>query len=194
MYRRRRYRRRTVRKSIKSIQHITNVNAQSPATVTSTTHIFANAGNYATTGTASTTIYGALSNREQENTIGNHIGKTNITINFRAPSASGVFEIVVWKRERQSAVPTPGTGMPTDAVMNTRGCQTAFREEMPGRVVYFDSIAVAPEQPRVKHISIPWAKFRMSKIRTGDFYGITIFNRTTGSIFIDIYTRYKEYT
>lgn len=166
---------------------------QSPISGTQTTHIFANAGAYSTTGIATTTVATALSNREQENTIGSDIGNTTIDLTFRGASASGSYQIAVWKRERQNSVPVAGTGLPSNANIISFGLQSAMRTEMPGRVLYFDTIGVATGQPRSKKILINWKKFRLGKMRQGDFYGITIFNNGTTDGDIDIQTRYKEY-
>lgn len=182
-----------MRPSIKSVQHITAVMGQSVVTVTSLTHIFANASTYLTTGVGVTTPYAGTANREQENQIGSKIGTTIISISARDLTASGILEYAVWKRERQPAVPVAGTGLPSNARMLAVGTQTAMREEMPGRILHYGKVAVAPEQPRAWTVKINWAKFRLQTIRTGDFYGITFFNRSADTIVVDVETRYKEF-
>ncbi len=175
------------------IQHMTAIIGQAPAVNASTTHIIANAGAYATTGVGSTVARSSLSNREQENQIGSLIGKATIDIGFREVTASGIAEIVVWKRERQPSVPVPGTGLPADATMTSLGTQSAFRSEMPGRVLHFSLVALTAETTRTKKIIMNWNKFKLAKIRQGDFYGITIFNRSATGLAFDMQTRYKEY-
>lgn len=197
MYRRRRRSfRRAPRSYAKSIQHVTaSINA-APANNTATHHIMANAGAYSTTGTALTTVATALSNREQENTVGSKIGKTTIDLAFRntADTINSIVDVVVWKRERQGAVPVAGTGLPSDANITSKGAQVAFREEMPGRVLHYSQVAISNSSPRVKKIVINWKKFRMQTIRTGDFYGVSVFNRGGGATFFcNIEVRYKEW-
>ncbi len=192
-----RYRRRRsmmVQRARKSIQHVTSVIAQNPGNNLSVTHIFANAGAFLLTGTSVATARSALSNREQENEIGSDIGGTTLIIGLRNTAVPQIVDVVVWKRERQSAVPIPGTGLPTDANITTVGAQMAFRQEMPGRVFHYQRVAIATNQPRVIKIALNWKKFRMGKIRQGDFYGVTVFNRAgAATFFADIETRYKEW-
>lgn len=192
MYRRRR-RQRFAKARRPSVQHITSTMNNSVLTVTSLTHFFANAGAYQLTGTAATTARESLSNREQENTIGSLVGSTTIDVSIRTITSPGTIEYVVFKRERQSSVPVAGTGLPADATVTASGLQSAYRTEMPGRVVHFGQIGVAENQPRVFKIKIPWSKFKMQTMRQGDWYGITIFNRNTTTCQIDVQTRYKEY-
>jgi len=119
---------------------------------------------------------------------------TAIDIGVRDQEANGMIEIIVWKRERQGNVPVPGTGLPPTATVLTSGMQMAFRSEMPGRVYKYIKRAIAPEQPANIHIDQKWYKFKVSTIRQGDFYGVSIFNRnTTSAVIIDIETRYKEH-
>lgn len=192
MFRRSRRRSRPRRRIRNSIQHVTAVMGQSPTSGTSVTHFIGNAGTYQLTGTDVQTATATLSNREQEYTIGSHLGTSTINITFRGASASGSYQIVVFKRERQAAVPINGTGLPALARIIAVGMQMAFREEMPGRVLHFQTVGIALNQPRALVLKIPWAKYKLSKMRSGDWYGISIFNQGTTDGEFDIQTRTKE--
>jgi len=191
----RRFRRnaRTMARRPKSIQHVTASMNNTPALGTQTVHIFANASTYLTAGTPSTTARATTANREQECEIGSRIGKTTIDVTLRGVTASGSIEYVVWKRERQQTVPIVGLGLPNDPAIVTNGMQQLYREFLPGRCLRFGVKPVAAEQPSKIHLVINWAKFGMATIRTGDFYGISVFNRTDAILSVDFQVRYKEW-
>lgn len=153
--------------------------------------IAANAGAYLTTASPVTTVATITSNREQENTIGNEITRINYNITMR-PSASSAISICVLKVERAAAVPVLGTGLPTQARIVAVGLQTACREAQPGRVIHYSKLAAAPEQPVIKTIVAKFGKFKMSKIRTGDFYVLMVHNDSAGTLTTDFEARYKE--
>ncbi len=165
--------------------------SQAVANINQLTHFLANASTYVVTGTGVTAPVFGTSNREQENSIGSKIGTTTIDISIRNIISDCVIEYVVFKRERQPAVPIKGTGLPSDTDCNTLGLQMAYRTEMPGRILQFGMFGVAPEQPRVKKLTINWSKYKLGVMHTGDFYGVTVFPRGS-NVSVDIQTRYKE--
>ncbi len=191
MFRRRRRRSRGRMSYPKKIQHYTNVIGESLTPNASLTHFFANAGAYQVTGTSLVTARTGVSNREQENTVGSKLGLCTIEISF-TPEGPGIIEYAVFKRERQSSIPSLGSGLPSNADILSSGLQTAQAVEMPARTVNYGQLAVASEQPRVRKLIINWDKFKMSSIRTGDWYGITIFNRSLTNTEVDVQVRYKE--
>lgn len=192
MYRRFRRRNSAQRVHKKVIQHTTAGMAQ--VQVTNAQHVFiiANAGALANVGTSAVTAIYGLSNREQEYSVDSELGRTTIDIGFSDITSDGTYEYVVWKRERQPLVPIVGAGLPSNADATSTGLQQSYRLEMPGRVYRFGKIALSKETPRVLKITMNWKKFKAHKIKSGDFYGITFFNRTGASVTMDFETRTKE--
>ncbi len=133
--------------------------------------------------------------RSQELQTGNILG--NMTIDVTAsPSgaAFGVIEYVVFKVQRALTVPIIGTDpIPSDADAITGGLQSAYRKNMPGWIIQFGTFRISAEVTAIKKIRINWNKFRMAKVRDGDFFCIVYFNRTGGSITFDWQARYYEY-
>lgn len=173
--------------------HLPSSIGNSVATSTAMVFIAGNAGAYATTGTALTTVATGLSNREQENTVGSIINSIIYDISLQpGTGAGGVIEYAIFKLERQSAVPTVGGTLPASATINTSGLQSAFRTLFPGRVLKFGMIPITEGTTAVKSIKGAYGKFKMAKIRTGDFYGIMFFNRTAQSVVISVQARYNE--
>ncbi len=130
--------------------------------------------------------------RSQNNKIGDTIGTITHDIGFRDILSSGIVEIAVFKIERAHAVPTTdGVLLPTDATIITGGLQASVRQYQPGRVIHYRKTAIATEQPRTIKVLGNFGKFKMSKMRTGDYYGIILFNRTGSTITVDIEARYK---
>lgn len=156
-------------------------------------HICANAGANLLAGSALPTIVTAGSNRTTGNSIDSVIGQTTFDVAIREVAGNGAIEYVVWKRERQDAVPAAGTGLPTDAEVITEGLQGAYRRVLPGRIFKFGVFALATGQPRAFKVTMNWSKFKVAKIKTGDFYGITVFWRSGSGIRTDFQTRYNEY-
>lgn len=154
--------------------------------------VLANAGAYANAGTAPTTARSSLSNREQEYEIGSHVGTTIINLAVRANS-TGMYEYCVFKSERALAVPTNGNGLPSAANILSNGLQYEMRALHPGRVVHYGQVSVTADMGAVRTLKIPWAKYKMSKIRAGDYYGIIVFHRGAGvTDDVDIQSRTKE--
>lgn len=154
--------------------------------------VIANAGAYANAGTAPTTARSSLSNREQEYEIGSHLGTTTINMAIR-PGSTGMYEYCVFKSERALAVPTNGNGLPSAASITTNGLQYEMRALHPGRVVHYGQCSVTADMGATRQIKVPWSKYKLSKIRAGDYYGIIVFHRGAGvNDDVDIQTRTKE--
>ncbi len=154
----------------------------------------ANAGSYSVVGTDEDTVRTALSNKQQECTIGSQIGRTTFDIGIRSTTASGILEYAVYKIERSTAIPAIGAlNLPTAADILSGGLQCEMRNHNPGRILEFGQLAYTGETTRTKKIVVNWKKYRLATIRQGDFYGIVFFNRAAGSIVIDVYCRFKEW-
>ncbi len=153
-----------------------------------------NAGSYSVVGTDEDTVRTALSNKQQECTIGSEIGLTTIDIGIRTATASGIIEYCVYKIERSTAVPAVGAlNLPSSADVSTGGLQCEMRNHNPGRILEFGQIAYTAETTRTKKIRVNWKKYRLATIRQGDFYGIVLFNRAPNTVTTDIYCRFKEW-
>lgn len=192
MFRRRIFRKRPRRRIMSSITHIPSSMGNGVAANTAMVFLAANAGALNITGTAATTAAYSLSNREQENTVGGIIDTITFDISFNNAMSASVIEYAVFKIERASAVPALGTGLPTSASILASGLQQALRIIQPGRVVKFGTLSIAPEQPATRHVVANFKKYRMNRIRQGDWYGIIIFNGSANSATISVQARYKE--
>lgn len=132
--------------------------------------------------------------RAQDVGVGNDIFKIHWDIGVRNITDDGILEYLVFKAQRQSATPVKGTfPIASDAEVTSTGLQGSYRDNMPGWVVKFGKIAFAQAQPRTIKIDVNFGKFRMSKIRDGDFYGLVFFNRSPATVFLDWEARYYEY-
>lgn len=185
--------RRSIRPSVMHVTNAMNSNALAPVSTGQAVHIFALAGGYVTAGTALTTARETSSNREQECTIGSHVGKTIIDFCVRSGTTAGKVEYVVIKIERTQTVPAIGTILPANAVPIASGMQTAYRQYFPGRVLKYGQVPFTPETATVRRISVNWAKFGLGTVRAGDYYCIVFYNQGITGIAIDVTTRYKEY-
>ena len=131
--------------------------------------------------------------RATEVSSGALVGRTTISIGMVPGATSGYLEYVVFKVQRSHVTPVKGTDpMPSDASVISAGLQQMYRQNMPGWVIQYGQIPISAETPRVKDIKIDWNKFRMAKVRDGDFYGITYFNRTASTITFDWQARYHS--
>ncbi len=165
----------------------------SVATSIAAVFIAANAGAFANTGTGLTTARESLSNREQENTIGSKINSIIFDLTFQpGTGAGGAIEYAIFKAERMSAVPSLGAGLPTSATINTSGLQAAMAVEQPGRVIKYGQVPISEGTTAVRSLKGAFAKFKLSTIRTGDYYGIIVFNRTAMSVVTSFQARYRE--
>ncbi len=122
------------------------------------------------------------------------VGKTTIDIGMNpAAGGKGYFEYIVFKAQRQPSTPVKGTHpIPTDSEVNLAGLQQMYRGNMPGWVIQFGLIPITAETNVTRRITINWAKFKMDKVRDGDFYGITYFNRTGATVTFDWQARYHS--
>ncbi len=177
-----------------AIQHYHCTLANSVAASTLLNLNCANAGSYSIVGTDEDTVRTALSNKQQEVTIGSTLGRTTFDISIRNPANSGMIEYAVYKIERSTAVPAVGAlNLPSSADVNTGGLQCEMRNHNPGRILEFGLIPYTVETTRMKKLVINWKKFRLATMRQGDFYGIVLFNRGPNTITIDVYCRFKEW-
>ena len=97
-----------------------------------------------------------------------------------------------WKAERQAATPTIGLApIPSTATVTTGGLQQAYRMAMPGRVMKFGALPYTSSQRLSREISVNWAKFRKSKTRPGDYYGLTLYNDSDNGVTFSMECRYK---
>lgn len=196
MFRRRfRGRRRSGRRKQNQITHIPS--SMSNTLVSNTALVFHAAipANYGTIGSPLTGDTFENADRERQNVVGSKIDSISFNISARLPQAAGVIEWGILKIERANEVPdTNGNLLPSDADIVASGLQSALRRYQPGRVLKFGTFAVAPEQPRTISVGVSFAKFKMSTIRTGDYYSLVVFNRgIAASLVIDIQSRYKSY-
>ncbi len=123
---------------------------------------------------------------------GSLVGRTTIDVAFLpATGGLGYMEYIVFKAQRQAVTPVVGTHpIPSDAEVIAAGLQQTYRSNMPGWIIQYGMIMLSREVPMVKKIKIDWNKFKMSKTRDGDFFGITYFNNTQGNVTIDWNARY----
>ena len=134
------------------------------------------------------------SDRAVELSSGSKMGNVTIDVGFRSILDEGFVEYIVFKAQRQFTTPVKGTDpLPSDTEVIAAGLQQEYRLRMPGWIIQFGMIPVAPETANKKTIKINWNKFRMGVVRDGDFFGVTYFNRTGGAITLDWQCRYFEY-
>ncbi len=187
-------RRRSSKPRKKAIQHFTCSLANSVAATSAINLNCANAGAFNITGLDEATARSAISNKQQECTIGSEIGRTTFDIGIRGNTAEGILEYAVYKIERSTAIPAIGAlNLPSAADINTGGLQCMMRSHNPGRILDFGLIAYSVGTTRTKKLIINWKKYRMSTIRQGDFYGIVFFNRGGATMKVDVYCRFKEW-
>jgi len=195
MFRRNGLRRRP-RKQYKKVMHLPSSMGNSVASSTSVTFFAANAGTFNTTASGLNVAREALSNRQGEVTIASKIFRIvyDITIqpDTQGSLAGGAIEYVVFKIERSAVVPTTGAGLPTDIDITTLGLQAAFRQVQPGRVLVFGQIPYTEQTTNVRTIVGRYGKYKLSTMRTGDWYGIMLYNRAANAPNISIQSRFNE--
>ncbi len=175
-----------------SVMHLPSSMANNPMASESVVMFAAVASNYATTGTSLTSDTFENADRSQLVPIGADIPSIVYNIAIRNATATAVLEFAFFKIERAHEVPqTNDVLLPSNATINSLGLQAAFRQYQPGRLLKYMKIAVAAEQPRAFSTKINYAKFKMVKMRTGDYYGVIIFNRGSMAMTIDIEARYN---
>ncbi len=191
MFRRRR-RRRSAKRFASTVTHVPSSISNGLSTNTSLIFYAAIPANYAVTGTALSSDTFENADRQQNCPIGSTIDNIVFNIAFRGLTDNGVMEYAFFKIERSNVVPTGDNVMlPNDTVILSQGLQSAIRQYQPGRVLHYGQVAVATEQPRCISKSVPYGKFKLSKLRTGDYYGVQIFNRSAATVFVDVQARYK---
>ncbi len=134
--------------------------------------------------------------RFQEIANGRTVGNMTINLDFTVAAATtGYYEYAVVKFEKQTAVPTLGAGnMPSSADMAATGLQQAIRNDAPGWVIEYNTIALTGGSNRSKVIKCRWGKYNKAKVRDGDFFMLIIFNRSDANGPYDVQIRYRTYT
>ncbi len=191
MFRRRR-RRRGGSRYKSSVTHIPNSVSQTLLASNSGLFYACTTANYTTTGTALTVDTFEQADRQQNTPIGADVNGIVYNLAVRDATVSAIIEIAFFKIERAHIVPSADDVLlPSNATIVALGLQAAFRQFQPGRLLKYVKLAVAPEQPRTLSIMVLYRKFKMAKVRTGDFYGVMTFNRSSGDVIIDYEARYK---
>lgn len=192
MFRRRRGRGRKRQFMRNPVMHLPSSIGNSINAGSSVINYAAVVANYGITGTALTSDLNEQVDRSQTVRLGENIDTITWDIGL-SPVDTGIIEICVFKVERANSVPTTdGTLLPANSTITTTGLQAAMRQYQPGRIIHYRKVGVAAAQPRAIKVVGNFAKFKMSKIRTGDYYGIAIYNRTPGICIIDFEARYKS--
>ncbi len=190
MFRRRR--RRSRKRITSSIMHVPSTMNNNVASLASITFFAAVPANYTITGSDLSNDTFEQADRLQLVPIGNTINSIIFNISIRDITLSGVIEYAIFKVERASETPTEASNLlPSNTEISTQGLQSGMRQYQPGRVIKYGQLAVAAEQPRTLSIKGNYAKFKMAKLRTGDHYGIMLYNRTSATAVIDIQCRYN---
>ncbi len=185
-----RMRRRRFSKST-AIQHSPSTMDQQMATNISSVIIAVAANN--TAGTSATS--GRLdTDRDRSVSNGEKIGQITYTVQLEpASAAQGTIEYICWRTERSQVTPSLTNQLPTSAEDASEGIQQAYRLRLPGWVMRFGAIGIAAEQPRVINIKVSPSRLGMPGIRDGDFTGITLHNRTNGTVNFSVQMRYKSF-
>ncbi len=145
------------------------------------------AGESATTG---------IDDQDKDRTVqvGHHIGAFNIDMSIRNTAGDGVVEFAVFKVERVATTPVLGTHpIPSSATIASQGMQQATRLDNPGKVFHFSSRAYSIENTLTHKIRVSPAKYRLSKVKAGDYWILMMFNRGPQTFTFDFQGRYKEY-
>lgn len=133
--------------------------------------------------------------RQQDLQTGNIMGNTTVTITGDATTTShGHLGVVFYRLPRSFTVPVIGTDpIPSDADCVSGGMQASYRKNLPGYIIKYLMFPYSAETPFTRIISLNWAKFRMAKIRDGDFFVMNLHNFGTGQINFNWEARYYEY-
>ncbi len=176
------------------VQHSPSLMGNAPLNNIGLLHVLARSGTLA--GGSMTASRVGDENRTVDVDNGRSIGKMTVSVNFTTSGASiGYYEYAFIKYHRQTSVPAIGTDpVPTSADIVSDGLQRAVRNFTPGWVVHFGTVSSNTAFNRGIKLVINWAKFKMEKVRDGDFYCLVMFNRSDGTATYDIQTRYKTYT
>lgn len=132
-------------------------------------------------------------NRSTTVATGSRVNMVIADIAFSNASGVGYIEIAAFKAERLFTAPAVGTNpIPTTTETLTQGLQQISRLNMPGWIFKYQQRPLSAETPTHFKVAVSLAKFRKSKWRIGDYYGLMIFNRSTASITYDVQCRFKE--
>ncbi len=124
---------------------------------------------------------------------GSKIGTVTIDVGATLISEEGYIEYMVFKAQRQDVTPVKGTfPIPSDGEVIAGGLQQTYRMNMPGWCIKYGQIPMSSQTPRTFKIRVNFAKFKMATVRDGDFFGLTLFNRSGASITLDWQARYWE--
>lgn len=124
---------------------------------------------------------------------GSKVNQVITDIAFSNASGVGYIELCAFKAERLFAAPAVGTNpIPTTTEALTQGLQQIARLNMPGWIFKYLQRPLSAETPTHFKLPVSLGKFKKSKWRIGDYYGIMIFNRSTASITYDMQCRFKE--
>jgi len=146
-------------------------------------------------GESAQSTVNVAANRDQLVVTGSKLGQMTVHIVARGAgqSGSGVLEYAFFKVERSAQVPTSTSGqLPGATEILNDGLQQAERIHNPGRVIHFGLIAFAGQQPGVRVIKLPWAKFKLAGVRVGDYYMLHFFSRGD-AVEVDYHCRFKEF-
>ncbi len=186
-----RYRKKRRRITGNSVIHIPSTIAAAPGANTSIVFIISSPSIFAD-GSASDNI--EAQDKDRTVNVGHHIGRINISLSIRNPTASGIMEFGVFKVERVASTPALGVfPIPSSAENNSQGLQQSMRLQNPGKVFHFSQRAYTPELAVVHNITVSPAKYKLSKFKAGDHWVLMIHNRGTAQVTVDLQMRYKEY-
>ncbi len=133
--------------------------------------------------------------RDRLCSVGSNVNSIIFDVSMRQIEDEGILEYAIFKLERQLSAPVLGTApIPTAGEMNGEGLQQALRRHIPGRVIKFGLVAFTAETTRAIKLRGDFKKFRLSSVRSGDYFCILLFNRSnagTANTF-DCQMRYKE--
>lgn len=150
------------------------------------------AANYATTGTSLSADMYENVDRLQNVTPFASISPIIFNLAFINKESESFVSYAIFKVERSTQVPnTDGVILPLNTEIVTEGLQQAMRRYQPGRIIKYGKVAISTGQPVALSIKADFGKYKMGTLRTGDFYGIIIFNSSLEPIDVDIESRYK---
>ncbi len=143
-------------------------------------------------GSASSNI--EAQDKDRTVNVGHHVGRLNLDLNIRNTIGDGVVEFCVYKVERQATTPTIGNHpIPSSAEINTQGIQQACRLANPGKVFHYSKKPYSVENTQIHKIIVSPAKYKLSKMKAGDYWILQVFNRGPSAVTIDYEGRFKEY-
>ncbi len=107
------------------------------------------------------------------------------TLSIENPVTNAVLEYAWVKIDKANTVPVLGTLLPTSAECATQGTQQALRQEQPGRVILYGTVAITAGANATRRIVANWAKYGKSRVSIGDHYLLFIFQRggSTSNLF-----------